>query len=597
MTAEGPSQGTVRLGFSLDAFGASSFLANGDSASRVGGTLALSVGVLDWLEAWAGTRASSTRSSLTDPELLQSQGDVLLGFKASKQVGRIVSIGADLNLGLLTGIGESTFILDSSLLGFRALTTFDFRDDAPLRAHLNVGVVLDGSENLVTEPLTEAERYALGIADFHRFAFGLAVEVPLPYVTPFLEYSVEVPLGYLATPGIVLENVERSALRAAQTVPTTAPVARPAITRAMPQRITPGLRLNAIEGLGLTAALELGLTPDHASGVNAVPPYSFSFSASYAFDPFHKKHEAGPPVIVPVLVPEVVEAKTKPSELFGVVTTPDGKPVANALIRLSRGMPAASAEDGKFRTHSLDPGALDANVEKNGFKPLGFRVEIKEGEPREVSVVLIPEIKRGTLAGRVTGVDGKPLANVSITVSNMGAPINTDAEGKFSIEVDEGAHEVDFARADLYKVRGRIEIKEKEVASLDRVLRARPAKPIVTATADHIELTKPINFVGREAKLAPDADPVLDAIADLLMSKPELAKVRIEGHVDDEGPADQSLKLSKDRAELIGKALVDRGVAAERLVTDGFGSERPIAPNLTKRGREKNRRIEIKLGE
>ncbi|MBI2379024.1 MAG: carboxypeptidase regulatory-like domain-containing protein [Deltaproteobacteria bacterium] len=598
VTADGPSQGTVRIGFAFDAFGASEFFARSDELSRIGGTLSISAGLFDWLEAWLGTRATSTRSSLTDPELLQSQGDVLLGVKAAKKLGRVFALGADLNLGLMTGIGESTFILDSSQLGFRALTSLDFQDRAPIRAHLNVGVILDGSENLVTEPLTESERFALGIADFHRFTLGFGLEFPLPYVTPFIEYSVEVPLGYLATPGIVLEGVERRALRAQQISPTVAPLARPAITRAMPQRLTPGARLTALEDFAVTVALELGLTPEHATGVPAVAPYVFMLGASYSFDPFHERpSSAALPVIVPVLVPEVVEAKKAEGDLTGVVTTPDGKPVANALVRLSRGSPAATSEDGRFRTQILEPGPLDANVERDGFKPLGFRVEIRAGEAREISVVLIPEIKRGTLAGRFIGFDGKPLSNVSVLISGLAAPLTTDADGRFSTEIDEGPHDVELSRADLYKTLARVTIKEKEVQGLDRVLRVRPSKPIVNVAADRLDLIKPIVFVGRETKLAPESELVLDAIADVLLSRPDLAKVRVEAHVDDEGPAEESLKLSKERAELVVKALVERGIAVDRLFPEGFGSERPIAPNLTKRGRDKNRRVELKLGD
>jgi outer membrane protein OmpA-like peptidoglycan-associated protein len=43
--------------------------------------------------------------------------------------------------------------------------------------------------------------------------------------------------------------------------------------------------------------------------------------------------------------------------------------------------------------------------------------------------------------------------------------------------------------------------------------------------------------------------------------------------------------------------LVDQGIDASRLSSEGFGSSRPIAPNLTRRGREQNRRVEFHIVE
>jgi outer membrane protein OmpA-like peptidoglycan-associated protein len=39
--------------------------------------------------------------------------------------------------------------------------------------------------------------------------------------------------------------------------------------------------------------------------------------------------------------------------------------------------------------------------------------------------------------------------------------------------------------------------------------------------------------------------------------------------------------------------LVAKGIAADRISTKGFGQDKPIAPNTTTEGKQKNRRIEF----
>jgi outer membrane protein OmpA-like peptidoglycan-associated protein len=54
-----------------------------------------------------------------------------------------------------------------------------------------------------------------------------------------------------------------------------------------------------------------------------------------------------------------------------------------------------------------------------------------------------------------------------------------------------------------------------------------------------------------------------------------------------------NLKLSEGRAKSVRAALEKRGVDGDRLETAGLGETRPIAPNDTPGGRQKNRRVEF----
>ena len=106
-----------------------------------------------------------------------------------------------------------------------------------------------------------------------------------------------------------------------------------------------------------------------------------------------------------------------------------------------------------------------------------------------------------------------------------------------------------------------------------------------------IELLKPVLFAGDKPR--PDSLPVLDQLAQLLTEHRYLTKVRIESHTDSEGDAEYNRGLTQRRAEAIVSHLVKKGVAAERLVAQGLGEDRPLMPNDRPDRRAKNRRVEV----
>lgn len=103
-----------------------------------------------------------------------------------------------------------------------------------------------------------------------------------------------------------------------------------------------------------------------------------------------------------------------------------------------------------------------------------------------------------------------------------------------------------------------------------------------------------IEFQTGSAVLRPSSLPVLRAIAAKLQKDPEV-RVRIEGHTDASGSAEENLVLSERRAEAVKAALVRRGVAAGRIETTGFGSSRPLVPERSAGDRARNRRIQLTL--
>jgi OOP family OmpA-OmpF porin len=74
-----------------------------------------------------------------------------------------------------------------------------------------------------------------------------------------------------------------------------------------------------------------------------------------------------------------------------------------------------------------------------------------------------------------------------------------------------------------------------------------------------------------------------------------IEQIRIEGHTCSTGPEKYNMALSLRRAEAVKAFLVKEGVAADKIVTEGFGESQPAASNNTSEGRSRNRRVEVEF--
>lgn len=104
---------------------------------------------------------------------------------------------------------------------------------------------------------------------------------------------------------------------------------------------------------------------------------------------------------------------------------------------------------------------------------------------------------------------------------------------------------------------------------------------------------KSANFVSGRAEIGSAAYPVLDKVKNLL-TEVNAEDVVIEGHTDVTGSKEVNIKLSKERAEAVAAYLKSNtDLQADQITTEGFGFEKPLAPNNTKQGRAQNRRVDI----
>jgi outer membrane protein OmpA-like peptidoglycan-associated protein len=86
----------------------------------------------------------------------------------------------------------------------------------------------------------------------------------------------------------------------------------------------------------------------------------------------------------------------------------------------------------------------------------------------------------------------------------------------------------------------------------------------------------------------------LDELAEVLKKKSSWG-LQLAGHTDNVGDEQKNLILSKKRAEAVKNYLVSKGIDISRISTLYFGETMPIASNDTPEGRQKNRRVEMKI--
>ena len=103
-----------------------------------------------------------------------------------------------------------------------------------------------------------------------------------------------------------------------------------------------------------------------------------------------------------------------------------------------------------------------------------------------------------------------------------------------------------------------------------------------------------ITFDTNESFIKKSFQPVVVSIAKVLKEYNKTF-IQVNGYTDSTGNDAINNPLSVKRANAVADFLKIQGIAANRIVANGFGSANPIASNATASGREQNRRVEIVL--
>lgn len=580
-------------------FRSSNFPVLGAQDTRSSGVFALGYNFTDWLQGYASYTVTANTNTRSAPHLIQDQGDASLGLAVGKDVAKGLSLGLDLRALLSPGTGNQD--VSRSAFGFypRGLATYDFHalsPTLPLRAHFNVGVLLDKTSKFASgHTLTAAEEFALAANGYNDLTLGAALEAPLPIATPFVEYNGYIPLG--------AKNL---------VAPDTTHVS---VGASMQQALGLGLKITAIQDLTLNAAVDLGLARTVAYGIPATMPWNFIFGATYTVDPFGQTRTK--------IVDRTYERKTAAPALAAAPSTgrvqgvaidaSTGKPIPGVLVAIAdRDLPpvATDASAGRFLSYDLPPGQVKLQAQHAGYVPAMADATVEAGKTSDVEVKLVPEAKpaetkRGSLTVKVLA-KRKPIAGAKVTATPPGgAPVDVAAngaatklpEGHYTLSASADGFEPASKEIDLAAAKPLAERFDlKPVAPAAGAEPVAPKKQLVVIVKNKVVIKQQVHFATNKAVILRDSFGLLDQVAQAIKDN-NLKKVVVEGHTDNVGPKDANLKLSQDRANAVRAFLIKRGVSADVLEAKGYGDTKPIAPNMTAKGRELNRRVEFTIEE
>lgn len=115
------------------------------------------------------------------------------------------------------------------------------------------------------------------------------------------------------------------------------------------------------------------------------------------------------------------------------------------------------------------------------------------------------------------------------------------------------------------------------------------------ARVDAALAVQPLLFDSRGATLSVAQQAWVAQLADGLRDGRFL--IRVRGHADSAGGPERRLLISRQRAEAVRAAFIGAGIAADRLLVEGWGARLPVASNMSEDGRARNRRVDLVLRE
>ena len=275
-----------------------------------------------------------------------------------------------------------------------------------------------------------------------------------------------------------------------------------------------------------------------------------------------------------------------PSALLTVRVVDDqGAPVPGASVEVSgpQGFDGGSEASG-----DVHPGSYQVTASAEGWAADVQVVELQGDADQVVTITMLA--KPALVQVVVVGPDDAPV-DASFTVGDSD-PVST-SKGRGELELAAGNYGVTI-RAEGFAVENRkLSLKPGETGVVE--VKLRPTQ--VELTVEKIEVKGEVYFDTAKATIQAESNALLDEVAQVMIDHPELVRLRIEGHTDSRGEAAYNLQLSKDRAAAVKAYLQGKGVAPDRLESEGYGETKPLMRGESAAAWEKNRRVDFFIAE
>ncbi|MCP4680244.1 MAG: OmpA family protein [Deltaproteobacteria bacterium] len=625
--------GTFGVGIHTTYFKYKNYLFKGDENVNMWGGIHLRVTPIDFLEIYAGIGGRANYNDKVNPELFQALGDTKIGVKGYFSPFNGLTIGGLLECDFINPLGEVAFSFKGTSFPLGLLSSFDFKelsDKIPVRAHLNAVYKFDNSYKSIESLelsnggcgtdenndgqldydgcVNPAERVAFNINRNDQLGIGIGVDAALPYITPLIEYHLEIPInrqGFECGFNIPGNNVDSCVGEQKGS--------------SMRQWMTFGVRgLPPIDSLAIDFGVDVGLTGWGPTVHELVPtaPYRIIFGLSYSFDPFIETIEPPPPPPPPTPPPPpppplpVVRGFVHNAALAK-------EPIAGATITyIDRDVnPQVSKSDGSFQSCALDPGQLIVSIRADGYEEATFTIEIPDPEdkeyeltdssvsidryaPQEISIdcPLVALPSKGKLIINI--VDGKksPMSHVTITAEGPEKETGTtDINGAYTMDIEGGSYSIIVEKEGYFRKTVQSEVSSAKTTEVEVEMYSKHKKANVVVRNKRIVIMKKIHFAPDSDKIKASSFALMDEIVDVITKHSELSLIEIQGHTDNTGKRQYNIELSQRRADAVQSYLVNAGISGLRLNAKGYGPDKPVEPNISTVGRSRNRRVEFRI--
>jgi outer membrane protein OmpA-like peptidoglycan-associated protein len=188
-------------------------------------------------------------------------------------------------------------------------------------------------------------------------------------------------------------------------------------------------------------------------------------------------------------------------------------------------------------------------------------------------------------------------ANANAQQAQLTAQMAQQDAARAQAQAEQAQRSTQDAQRAADEARAKTAEAQARTAQLEAQLEAQLADLAAKKTERGIIITLgDVLFGTDKSTLTPDGMRSAQKLADVLAQNPSRT-VLVEGFTDSTGTSGYNQDLSSRRAAAVRDALMQMGIASQRVSVRGYGENYPVAGNDNATGRQLNRRVEIVLSD